>query len=316
MAADSVSVSEDGVVTEPATGKKDVGTTSKGKVTIFNISGDSIALTSGTTITAPNGLKFTLDGNVNVASGSADPINPVAATGTVNVTAASIGQEYNFPSGTKFTIAGQDSTVAAKNDNAFSGGTKKQVTVISDNDIQKALTELPKQLEDKAKNDIKSKAEGGENSLLGTFVDESVDKKSFDKKAGDQANQVTLTGTVTFTGLSYKNSDLVAMANSLFNSPDMQLSKDNLSISAENIVTEKNGDVSADVKINASLLPKIDASALTKQIAGNSLQKAKNVIANFPQVENVGIIISPDIPLLPQNLPGNPKNITIQVTAK
>jgi hypothetical protein len=50
-----------------------------------------------------------------------------------------------------------------------------------------------------------------DSSLLNTFVDESVDKKSFDKKSGDQANQVTLTGTVTFTGLSYKNTDIVAL---------------------------------------------------------------------------------------------------------
>jgi hypothetical protein len=55
---------------------------------------------------------------------------------------------------------------------------------------------------------------------------------------------------------------------------------------------------------------------MAKQIAGNSLQKARNLISNLPQVENVGIIINPDIPLLPQNLPASPKNITIQVTAK
>jgi hypothetical protein len=311
IASQSVSVSEDGTVTETATGKKDVGTSAKGKVTIFNV-GDTISLASGTIITAPNDLKYTLDDSVDVASGDAT----LASTATVNITSADIGQDYNLPSGTKFSVSGQDSTVAAKNDNAFSGGSKKQITVISADDIQKALTDLPKQLEDKAKNDIKVKAEGGDNALLGTFVDESVDKKSFDKKLGDQVNQITLSGTVTFTGLSYKNSDIVTLANSLFNSPDMQLSQDNLTVSAENVVTLKNSDVSADLKISANLLPKIDTPSLIKQIAGNSLQKTRNIISNFPQVENVGILINPDIPFLPQNLPNNPKNITIQVTAK
>jgi hypothetical protein len=96
----------------------------------------------------------------------------------------------------------------------------------------------------------------------------------------------------------------------------MQLSQDNLTVSAENVVTLKNSDVSADLKISANLLPKIDTPSLIKQIAGNSLQKTRNIISNFPQVENVGILINPDIPFLPQNLPNNPKNITIQVTAK
>jgi len=311
IASESVSVSEDGTVTEQATGKKDVGTPAKGKVTIFNV-GDTVSLASGTTIVAPNGLKYTLDNSVDVASGDAT----LATTTTVNITSADIGQDYNLPSGTKFSVSGQDNTVAAKNDDAFSGGSKKQITVISDTDIQKALTDLPKQLEEKAKNDIKGKVSSSDSTLLGTFVDESVDKKSFDKKSGDQANQTILTGTVTFTGLSYKNSDIVALANSLFNSPDMQLSKDNLTVSAENVVTEKNNDVSADLKINANLLPKIDTTALAKQIVGNTLQKTRNIISNFPQVENVGILINPNIPFLPQNLPASSKNIIIQVTAK
>ena len=136
------------------------------------------------------------------------------------------------------------------------------------------------------------------------------------RSLGDQVSQITLTGTVTFTGLSYKNSDIVALANSLFNSPDMQLSSENLNVNADNIVTEKKNDVSADLKISANLFPKIDPVNTAKQIAGNPLQKARNTISNFPQVENVGILINPDIPFLPQNLPGNPKNITIQVTAK
>ncbi len=312
IASENVSVSEDGSITETATGKKDIGTTSKGAVTIFNIATGNLALSSGTVITSPNGLKFTLDSDVNIASGDAIL---GASTATVKVTASDIGQDYNFPSGTKFSVSGQDSSVAAKNDNAFSGGTKKQVTVVSKDDIQKALNELPKQLENKAKSDISAKVTDGK-TLLPNFVGESVDKQTFDKKANDQANQVTLTGTVTFQGLSYSNTDMAKLANSLFNSGNTQLSQNDLRVSAKNIVLEKNSDVSADLTIQANLVPKIDTTALAKQIAGSSLQKAKNLISNFPQVENVGIVLNPSLPFLPQNLPGSPKNITIGITAK
>lgn len=315
LAFETVSVSEDGTITTPATGKKDIGTASKGKVTIFNISGNSATFASGTTITSPNGLKFTLDDSVTVASGSADPLNPVAATATVSVTAADIGQDYNLPSGTKFSVSGSDSSVAAKNDNAFSGGTKKTVTVISKDDIQKALDGLPKQLEAKAKSDIGPKVPGGK-TLLENFTNENVDKQNFDKKTNDQANQVTLTGTVTFQGVAYDNSDMAKLANSLFNSGDTQLNNDNLSVSAKNIVVANNSDVSADLTIKANLVPKLDTGSLTKQVAGGSLQKAKNLISNLPQVENVGIVLNPDLPFFPKNLPGNPKNITINITSK
>jgi hypothetical protein len=312
IAAQTVSVSEDGSVTETATGKKDIGTTAKGSVTIFNIATGNLVLPSGTTITSPSGLQFTLDNAVTVASGDAIL---GASTASVNVTAGDIGQDYNLPSGTKFTVSGQDSSVAAKNDNAFSGGTKKSVTVVSKDDIQKALTDLPKQLEGKARSDITAKVTSG-NALLPNFVDESVDKQNFDKKANDQANQVTLQGTVTFQGISYSNLDMVKLANSLFNSGETQLGQNDLGISAKNIVLEKNSDVSVDLTIKANLVPKIDTTALSKQIAGGSVQKAKNLISNFPQVENVGIALSPYLPFLPQNLPGNPKNISIGITTK
>ena len=312
LAGQTASVSEDGSVTETATGKKDIGAAAKGTVTIFNIATGNLVLTSGTTITAPNGLQFTLDSDVDVASGDAIL---GASTATANVTAADIGQDYNLPSGTKFTVSGQDSSVAAKNDNAFSGGSKKTVTVVSKDDIQKALSDLPKQLEGKARSDIAPKVTGG-NALLPSFIDENVTKQNFDKKADDQANQVTLQGTVTFEGISYSNADMVKLANSLFNSGETQLGQNDVGISAKNIVIEKNNDVSADLTIQANLIPKMDTAALSKQIAGYSLQKAKNLISNFPQVENVGIVLSPDLPFLPQNLPGNPKSISIEITTK
>ena len=81
-------------------------------------------------------------------------------------------------------------------------------------------------------------------------------------------------------------------------------------------MVEKNNDVSVDLTIKANLVPKIDVQSIAKQIAGSSVQKAKNLISNLPQVENVGIVLRPDLPFFPKNLPGNPKNITIGITAK
>ena len=314
IASQPLSVSEDGSMTTGATGKKDVGTTSKGSVTIFNIGTGSLTLPSGTKLTSPNNLVFTLDSAVTVASGDAIL---GAATGSVKVTADNIGQEYNLPSGTKFIVAGQDSSVAAKNDNSFSGGTKKSVTVVSADDIQKLLDSLPKQLEEKAKNDIKAKVTG-DNILLNNFVSENVDKtsESLDQKAGDQATDVTLKGTVDFQTLTYNNADMLKLAQSLLGNNDIQISKDNLTVNAKNIGINKDNSISADLEISAGLLPKIDSDSLAKQIAGMSIAKARNLLQNIGQVENVGIDLKPNVPFLSQNLPTNPKNITIQITTK
>ena len=314
LAAQNLTVDESGSVTEQATGTKNVGTQAKGQVTIFNISSSPVTLSQGTTITSSNNLDFTLDSSVTVASASGDAISGInPSTANVNVTASDIGQEYNLPSGTKFSI-GDNSQVAAKNDNAFSGGTKKQITVVSKADIQKALSDLPKQLKQKAKTDIQGKTSKTSNILPG-FISETVTSQNFDKKEGDQASQVTLTGTVSFDTLSYSYSDISDLAKSLFNTQDAQINQSSLSVSAQNIKTDQSGDTTADLTINAKILPKIDTSSLTEQIKGVSKFKAQNIVEGLPQVKSVTISISPPIPLLPDNLPGNSKNINILINS-
>lgn len=314
IASEFLTVSEDGSTSAPVSGKKDVGTQSKGTVTVFNISNSSVSLPSGTTITSPNGLKFTLDKSVSIASASGDAISGInPSTANVTVTASEIGQEYNLPSGTKFSI-GSDSSLAAKNDNAFSGGSKKQVSVVSKDDLNKLLGNLPKNLEEKARNDIKSKVTSGK-TILPQFVDETVASQSFDKKEGDEAKSLTLKGTVDFKALSYNDSDMILLSRSLFDSSESQISNQNLTVEAKNLKVEKNGDVTSDLNIKAKLLPKLDKDTLSKQIAGSSLQKAKNMLSNFPQVENVQISLKINIPFLPKNLPTNPKDITISIVS-
>lgn len=315
IATDFVSVTETGSITANVTGKKDVGTPAKGSVTVFNNDSNPVTFPSGTTITSSNSLNFTLDKAVTVASASGDIFSGTTpGTTSVLVTASDIGGDYNLPSGTKFTI-GSDSNVAAKNDNAFSGGTKKQATVVSKDDQQALLSKLPKQLESKAKDDISKKAMSGK-TILPTFIQESVTDKSFNKNVDDQASQLTLKGTVSFKAASYDNSDVLTLAKTVFTSSDAVLGKDNLEISAKNISVEKNNDVSADLTIKAKLFPKLDQNSLKQQIAGSSVLKATNMLSNIPQVESVNIAISPNIPFLPKNLPGNIKNIIINLSEK
>lgn len=313
IAAQFVSVTEEGSVTRSATGKKDIGNSAKGSVTVFNISDDTVNLAAGTIIISANNLKFTLDSSVKIASGSSDPLNPKSATANVNVTAGEIGQEYNLPSGTKFTI-GNNTSLAAKNDSAFSGGSKKQVTVVSEDDLNKLVEDLPKSLEDNARESIKGKVDAGK-TMLNTFVDETVDDKSFDKKEDEQANQVTLKGTVIFKAASYTNSDIEAFASSLFDSKDNKIQSSNLEISAKNIVVEKNNDVNADLTIKAKIFPRVDKNSILKQVQGTSLQKAKNILSNLNQVTNVEISFSPNIPFLPKVMPRNSKNIILNLTS-
>jgi len=314
IAAEIISIDEDGTSETVVTGTKAIGDKAKGTVTIFSQLSDSQTLSKGTVIKSPNGLSFTLDNNVtinSIGSHSADQaITP--STANASVTASDIGKESNLPSGTKFTIAGfATSDLVAKNDNPFSGGTSKSVTVVSKDDITKLLTDLPKKLEDKAKNDIAGKL-SADKTILPNFVSQTVSKKDFDKNAGDEASKVTLTGTVTYEAVSYNKNDAISLALNLFNFKDITINKDNLNVVAKDIKTEGK-NVSANLTIQALLLPKVDDGTLTKQIAGQPSAKAESILSGLTHVSSVTISISPSIPFVPKNLPRNSKNIKIVI---
>jgi len=311
---ESVSVTEEGTATTNSTGKKYIGDKAKGTVTIFNNSDSTINFPANTKITSSNDLNYTIDKAVSVASASGDIFTGTKpGTASVAVTASDIGQDYNLPSGTKFSI-GSNSDIAAKNDNAFSGGTKKAITVVSVDDLNKLLTDLPKSLEQKARDDLKSKATDGK-TIIPQFISETVDSKIFDKKEGDESSSVNLKGTVSFGAISYLNKDMADFANSLF-SIDEKIMPNNLLVEAKNIKQLKNEDITANLTIKAKLMPKIDIESLRKQLVGDSKLKATNTLSNLAQVNKVQIDFNPNIPLLPQNLPGDYKKIFINITSK
>lgn len=316
-----VSVSENGTVSTAATGKKDVGTKAKGTITVFNLSDKSVALPGGTEIVSANGLEFTLDSSINLASASSSidsNFNKTTKPSTVNVniTASQLGKESNLPSGTKFAVSTFNSSdLIAKNDNPFSGGTKKEITVVSKNDEAKLEGELPKQLENKAKSDL-IKQISQEKALLPVFISTSLSKKSLNAKAGDETTQVTLTGAVEFQGISYDKNDLISFSKSLLEKdvPETQkVDYNNIKTDVLDMKNKNDEEIEANLNIKALLLPKISEEKLLKEIKGKSFKKAEGVLYKLPQVIDIDIVLSPKIPFLPKNLPAREKNIKILI---
>ncbi len=313
-----ISVSEEGNVSTGATGKKDVGTSAKGTVTIFNSLAQAKNLAAGTILKAPNGLEFTLDSSVTieaVASHSADQTVAPEKT-TANVTADQLGKESNLPSGTKFSVGAFDAAdLVAKNDDPFSGGTKKEVTVVSKNDSDKLEKDLIKQLEDKAKKDLQKKLSQNK-ILLSAFASETLNKKSLNAKVGDQTSQVTLTGAVEYQEFSYDKNDLTALSKSLLSKDipsNQEIDYNNIKISVLDIKNINDEEIQANLSVKTLLLPKIDQGKLTKDLKGKSFNFAKDALDKLPQIENIDIKLSPNLPFLPKNLPVREKNIKILI---
>jgi len=308
-----VFVSEDGSVSTAATGKKAVGDKAKGSITILSSLSGETTIKEDAIVTSSNGLKFVLDSSVKMASSSGlDDLKSNKA----NVTANDIGKEYNLPSGTKFTIGSFDnSQLVAKNDNPFSGGTKKEVIVASIDDSDKLGEDLLKQLEDKARENLLKQFDQNK-VLLPMFIAKTLSKKSLNVKVGDETNQLTLTGTVEYQGISYDKDDLIAFSKSLLSKDipsNQEIDYNNIKTSVLDIENKDDEEIEANLNIKTLLLPKISESELIKDLKGKSFKAVEDTLYKLPLVADVDIEFSPNLPFLPKNLPTKENNIKIKI---
>ncbi len=310
---ETASVTENGTVSAPVTGKKEIGDKAKGSVTILSSSTKSQSIPSGTIITSSNGLDFVLDNSVNLASSSGvSDIKSIQAS----VTAKNIGKDYNIPSGTKFSVGDFDrSSVEAKNDSAFSGGSKKDVTVVSKKDVDGLTSDLTDKLEEKAKNDLAGKI-SADKILLPLPYSTTIENQSLSKKIGDEATSVSLTGTVSYDAFIYSKDTAKSFAQSVLHDDmnNMILTSSGIEQDVKDVKENKDKTINGTLILKAHLLPHIDISSLTKEIAGKSFDEAKTILEKIDQVKSVDITLQPNLSFLPKKLPLSAQNIQILIS--
>ncbi len=314
IAAKSITADVEGDISTDATGKKEIGEKAKGSITFYNNSQQPVNLNANAEIKSNTGEVFLLDSGVKIPAASGDIFTgtkPGTAQG--NVTAKDIGTDGNIPSGTRFSLGGND--VAARNDNAFSGGTKKNVTVVSKEDLAKLRADLLKKMQPGAQDALNKKAESGE-TVLPIVGNAEITKEKFDRKDGEEAKKISLHATVTFTGMSYQNDEVKKFAEEIMKAKynqDTTVAQNSVSETVKNISKKNAKTAEASITLQAGLLPKIDTQDVIDNIKDKSLGEAKKTIANLPQVTQTDIVFSPPIPLLPNLFPSLPKQIAVEI---
>jgi hypothetical protein len=309
-----------------ASGKKKVGESAKGKIIVYNKTGSPKNLSSGTVLTGPNNLKFTLDTSVQVASQSSttgadfSTIIKPGKTDAVGSTATEIGPEGNIAAGIELSVAGFGSDqVVAKVDSAFSGGVSRDVTVVTSDDQKKLLASLTSDLKKKASEKVQSELEAG-FKVLEEGLSEEIVKRSYTKNVGDQATDFTLNLTINYKGTAYSEGDLKSIVSKLVetNVPEgyeLDLSKTETQADVSKL--EKDGRIIFLAKFKAKLMPKIDQAKIKQEIAGKTPQEAAERLRQVENVIGSNIELTPSLPIQAlQRLPFLSNNITLEVTAK
>lgn len=299
-----------------ATGKKQIGESAKGTIIIRNKTDASVSLSKGTILTSPSSLKFSLDLSVNVASKSADDGTWGKATATV--TAQTIGADGNLPSGVDLTVVGLGTDkIIAKSEGNFSGGTSKEVTVVSDSDQKRLLASLASDLRRQAQQKLQEKLP--DKKILQEALSEEILKKSYSKNINDQANEFSLNLTIKFKGIAFEDKDLKLIVSKLVTTqvPEgFELNLSETETQADVSKLEKDGRLIFLARFKAKLIPKIDIPSLKNKIKGKTPDQVVEILKNTDNVLGSEIKIMPSLPKPLQRIPLLGQNIKIEVGLK
>ena len=295
-------------------GTKNVGDPARGTVTIYNKSLLSKTYQKGTVLESGN-LKFTLDSDVEIASASESVGSITFGKIDAGVSAAAIGGQSNLPGGSEFTFTQVSSSVAiARNESAFTGGTSREVTVVSRSDVDNFVKDLSAELTAKAQEELATSVAGGEQMIEGT-IKTTVTERVFDKEINQEGKELQGKLTVTVSGVTYGQNDIrsVLVSGGSLDVPDgYTLDQNNTLVTLSNIQVKKDGTITAHVSLEAIALPTIDVQSLPALLAGKSMKDAEAYLRSISGVGGmqVGLRFSPT----KSRLPVNRNNISVTMS--
>ncbi|MCC6711559.1 MAG: hypothetical protein IT416_04395 [Candidatus Pacebacteria bacterium] len=196
------------------TGVKLVGEKATGQVTILNKTTSPKTFAAGTVFSTGT-LNFTLNEETTVASAS------VTTSGTsetkdygkqdAKITASKIGADSNIAEETELTIANFDkSTYSASVVETFTGGSSREVRVISQEDKALVLSELKQTLFKKAQEDYKNKS--GNGTYYALSGKQKVITAEYSSEVGEEEDELALDLSMEFEAIRYLSEDIKPLA--------------------------------------------------------------------------------------------------------
>lgn len=296
------------------TGKNKVGDKAKGEVVIYNKTLAAANFSKGIILQSSN-LKFSLDDDITVASASDTGEGLSFGKTNAKITAVNIGQESNITSSSTFTIKDSpESTYMAKNSQALTGGTSRDVTSVSKEDQTNLEEKLTQELINQVKSRLMQKI-SSQQKLIDDSVKTEVVSKKFSADAGAEATEVNLQLNLKITGLVYNYDDLLTLAkNAPLSEPDgLKLDPQATSAKVEKMDKEKNSEIPAEVIFIYFFLPDLNINQIKSKLTGKTFEQAVSFLQENDKIAGVKIVEKNKLPFFGKKLPLSPDNIEVAV---
>lgn len=265
----------------PATGKKDAGTKASGVIRVANFSGSPITIAT-----------FVPQGRTDLVYIASAPVNVVDGdTVNVNVNAKNAGESYNGFSNTDFSPASGEvgGLLLRSTAGGMSGGTTKQISVVSQGDVNSAKDALAKEVEDAVTAEFNTKT--SELKIVEDTKKSEVVSSSASPDVNSEATEFTMTVKVTTKALAFNVNDVSTIITAEVNR-QLGFTKsiiDDGSKTAEIAVDSSDlatGKITGTIKTNAFVSTKLDEAAIKIELAGLNNAKATNYLAGLDGVSS------------------------------
>lgn len=203
-----------------ATGTKDVGEKASGSVVFSNCEDtNSITLNSGTYLSA-GGNNYVLQSTIVVPGGNGNFVTGCVTPGVsapARVIAADIGDEYNLSGGTGFTVEGRSNKFSAQSADGITGGSKKQVKIVTAGDVENAKKKMQDTDAEAMKKTLAGKFSDDVRVIDDSFTATSSDPQSTPAIGAESASgKAKLASEVTYTMSGVTQVDLARYLKGFF----------------------------------------------------------------------------------------------------
>ena len=300
------------------TGISLVGEKAKGKAKIFNKTSDEETLGVGTVLSYEE-IRFSLDDEVKVASATEKAGGSGVDYGQVeaNVTAIDIGADANINKETKLRVADYyDDSFSAQAVDNFSGGSSREIRVVSPEDISKLATELKQVLIDDASEEF------SDDSKDGVYFIPTGNSKTlsaeYSHQEGEEVESLVLNLTIEVEAVKYSSSDLKQLAIEVlkqdlpdgykFVDEEPELMSDNAKEASDT------AQIVIDTELFAKAEAELDENALTEVIKGQAIEQALNLLISKDGIKAARVDYQPSFFLkILKKLPNNAERIKLVI---
>lgn len=268
--------------TRQTTGKKTVGEKAKGSVLIYNKQSKSQNLPQGT-ILSVDGKSFLLTTAVSVQASSSDLDAGVINLGKTKavIEAVEIGPEYNLAQNTQLTFKDySEALVLAKVDEPLTGGTKKEINAVSQEDKTALESEIKKEVKNQANQKIETDLKKI-NGILSDTIQVQLDKIEYNREVGEEANELSASvkAVVSVFALDSDSGEKI-ISSFLSKDPNYSQSEVNPADFKVNFAIQSIDDTQANgtLSIEGNAIPLINKDEIAQKLSGKNTSKISSII--------------------------------------